>query len=538
LRKISVLLLTGALLAGCGDDDDAGGIANNSPPVEEQLSGVFIDSTVQELSYSSLSHNGKTSNDGRFDYQDGENTTFFIADVILGSTSNQAIITPVELATVDGVLNYNRLINIIRLLQALDADGDPSNGIYLNSTAHTAGIGAVVNFDLPFAEFSNDSDVQSFLAAASLWPLVNLQDALKHLKSSLEDLNPSDSRIALLPAQEIEPNNHTAEALPLTVSGSVVGTLNSSVDVHDYFSFTPPAPNTYSIRLTYKGSENQNPGPVENNDFDLDRAKKSGCLACHSIEKKVVGPAFLDVAERYRSDATARNFLIQKVNTGGKGSWNDVTGGVPMPPYSPRVTHENITRLVDGILSIGANTEDIPTQDSTEPPIATSLTHSIGWIRNTDISHHTREVRQTKSGSHEMIVDMLETTYFYQITALETGDVGVPYLVEITQHTEAQNDAHVDFDFDLAKRSGCLACHSIEKKVVGPAFLDVAERYRSDATARDFLIKKVKTGGKGSWNDVTGGVPMPPYSPRVTHENITHLVDGILSLGSNPSTPR
>ncbi len=82
----------------------------------------------------------------------------------------------------------------------------------------------------------------------------------------------------------------------------------------------------------------------------------------------------------------------------------------------------------------------------------------------------------------------------------------------------------------LAKKSGCTACHAIDHKVVGPAWMDVSKRYKGDAGARDRLIKKVKTGGKGNWTKVTGGVPMPPYSPRVSDENIAKLVDFVLGL--------
>lgn len=83
---------------------------------------------------------------------------------------------------------------------------------------------------------------------------------------------------------------------------------------------------------------------------------------------------------------------------------------------------------------------------------------------------------------------------------------------------------------DLARKSGCLACHSIEKKVVGPAWQDVSKRYKGDAKARDQLVAKVKKGGKGNWTEVTRGVPMPPYSPRVKDADIEQLVDFILSL--------
>ena len=85
-------------------------------------------------------------------------------------------------------------------------------------------------------------------------------------------------------------------------------------------------------------------------------------------------------------------------------------------------------------------------------------------------------------------------------------------------------------DLDLAKKSGCLACHSVEKKVVGPAWKDVAAKYKGDAKAKAELIDKVKKGGKGNWTKVTGGAPMPPYSPRVSDENIEKLVDFILGL--------
>lgn len=83
---------------------------------------------------------------------------------------------------------------------------------------------------------------------------------------------------------------------------------------------------------------------------------------------------------------------------------------------------------------------------------------------------------------------------------------------------------------ELAKKSGCLACHSIDKKIVGPPWMEVSKHYQGVAGARDQLIKKVHTGGKGNWTAVTGGVPMPPYSPRVSDKDIETLVDFVLSL--------
>jgi cytochrome c len=84
-------------------------------------------------------------------------------------------------------------------------------------------------------------------------------------------------------------------------------------------------------------------------------------------------------------------------------------------------------------------------------------------------------------------------------------------------------------DEALARRSGCLECHSVDKKVIGPAYRDIAERYRNNPRARAMLIQKVKKGGKGNWTAVTGGVPMPAHSPRLSDAEIQRLVDWVLS---------
>ena len=81
----------------------------------------------------------------------------------------------------------------------------------------------------------------------------------------------------------------------------------------------------------------------------------------------------------------------------------------------------------------------------------------------------------------------------------------------------------------LAKKSGCLACHSIEKKLVGPAWQEVAIRYRNDSAAKPKLMEKIKKGGKGNWIDVTGGASMPAFA-YLGEPNIGKLVDFVLSL--------
>jgi cytochrome c len=77
----------------------------------------------------------------------------------------------------------------------------------------------------------------------------------------------------------------------------------------------------------------------------------------------------------------------------------------------------------------------------------------------------------------------------------------------------------------MMQKDGCAACHSIDKKIVGPAYQDVAAKYKGDKTAAAKLADKVKKGGVGVW----GQIPMPPNA-QVSDGDIKDLVVWILSL--------
>jgi len=70
------------------------------------------------------------------------------------------------------------------------------------------------------------------------------------------------------------------------------------------------------------------PQPVVSEADMLALARKRNCFACHALDKKVVGPAWKDVAAKYRADGGAQAYLETKIIKGGKGVW----GGVAMPP--------------------------------------------------------------------------------------------------------------------------------------------------------------------------------------------------------------
>ncbi len=95
----------------------------------------------------------------------------------------------------------------------------------------------------------------------------------------------------------------------------------------------------------------------------------------------------------------------------------------------------------------------------------------------------------------------------------------------------------------LAKKSGCTACHSVDKKIVGPAWKDVGHAYNSNGetstgkkvadilkennakTAKEWLTNKVAHGGNGNW----GNAKMIANSPKVSDADIAELVDFVLS---------
>lgn len=77
---------------------------------------------------------------------------------------------------------------------------------------------------------------------------------------------------------------------------------------------------------------------------------------------------------------------------------------------------------------------------------------------------------------------------------------------------------------ELAKKYACSACHTLDTKLVGPAFKEIAAKYRDDKTAPAKLAEKVKKGGQGVW----GSIPMPP-NPTVPDADVTALVSWILA---------
>ena len=80
-------------------------------------------------------------------------------------------------------------------------------------------------------------------------------------------------------------------------------------------------------------------------------------------------------------------------------------------------------------------------------------------------------------------------------------------------------------NLDLAKQKNCMSCHSVDNKLVGPAYRDVAKRYAGQKDAEDKLVQKVLKGGNGDW----GQIVMPPNA-QVSEAEARTLVKWVLGL--------
>ena len=77
---------------------------------------------------------------------------------------------------------------------------------------------------------------------------------------------------------------------------------------------------------------------------------------------------------------------------------------------------------------------------------------------------------------------------------------------------------------ELAKKYMCLTCHTVDKKLVGPSYHDIAVKYKGDKGAEAKLAEKIKKGGVGAW----GQIPMPP-NDKVPDADVNALVKWVLT---------
>jgi len=98
-------------------------------------------------------------------------------------------------------------------------------------------------------------------------------------------------------------------------------------------------------------------------------------------------------------------------------------------------------------------------------------------------------------------------------------------LVFLSESARAQVDAKKALE--VANKAACTACHSLDKKLVGPAYKEVAKKYKGNAGAPALLAAKVRKGGQGVW----GPIPMPPNTPaQIGDADLNLVIAWVLSL--------
>lgn len=110
---------------------------------------------------------------------------------------------------------------------------------------------------------------------------------------------------------------------------------------------TTPAPATAAPAEPAAPAADVAAKPAPSQDEAMQLAKKSGCLTCHAIDKKSVGPKWKDIAAKYRGDAGAEAKLDEKILKGGSGVW----GSIPMPAH-PKLSEADRKALVKFVLSL------------------------------------------------------------------------------------------------------------------------------------------------------------------------------------------
>jgi len=144
--------------------------------------GIFLDSAVSNIGYRTETLEGVTNDLGEYQYVEGETVTFFIGSLVLPTVTAKAVVTPLDLADTLDTSN-NVVVNIIRLLQTLDEDGDLDNGISITESETNAA--AEVDFTLSISEFELSQTVLDIVSGSVNSTLVSENIAIANFEEML-----------------------------------------------------------------------------------------------------------------------------------------------------------------------------------------------------------------------------------------------------------------------------------------------------------------------------------------------------------------
>lgn len=194
--KAACLAFLTIALSACGGS--GGGSSSSPAPTTnppQSATGVFLDSAVEGISYSSGALSGITDADGRFEYEVDNTIIFSIGSITIGAALGADTITPIEL--VDGAADEtnDEVVNILRFLQTLDNDANPDNGIQITSIMRNLAVDTVIDFAQTPEAFTDDGLVQTILSTMTSASdtgarlLLAAEVALAHFRETLDGIN-------------------------------------------------------------------------------------------------------------------------------------------------------------------------------------------------------------------------------------------------------------------------------------------------------------------------------------------------------------
>lgn len=179
--RLAYAVMLSAALVACGGGSSGSVIAATSTP----LTGVIVDSPVGGLNYVTATQKGKTNAKGEFQYLQGETVSFSLGSIQFPSVSGSSTVTPLTMANTSDI-NHQVVSNILVLLQSLDEDGDPTNGITIPAAAASYATSAL-SFDVTPAAFAAHPSVLSLIANSGSRNIVpvSVATAKAHFQNTL-----------------------------------------------------------------------------------------------------------------------------------------------------------------------------------------------------------------------------------------------------------------------------------------------------------------------------------------------------------------
>lgn len=376
-----VAVLLSALLSACGGDSKKGTSPASSSPVGTQKSsvlvqtsstqmassqattpdptpsvGVLVDAFVAGIGYRTATQSGITNAQGEFNYLPGETVTFFIGALEFPPVPAKGIVTPLDMAQ---SLNPSSpvVLNIARLLQSLDSDGNPANGISISPAA--ALVATQLDFNLGLTQFAASPAVTNLIAnsGSTTTTIVSVQQALAHLRDTLELVGvPVDEGSSSSQSSEVQVPASSAAALSSVQSSTQVVVPVSSSSAPSSAAASSVAPSSIAPSSTPASSTPAAPSSVAISSVSSLSSSASSTIVSVSSASVSSGSSSSLISAAPDFDTVYGFASLNGGTTGGAGAnavevavcnGADLTAALTNPAYSDKP----LTIYVDGVIT-------------------------------------------------------------------------------------------------------------------------------------------------------------------------------------------